>query len=129
MLGDLDQPFRQVEHLTPLHSCRHRRAQGAAAMAASGSRVRHDPVGLGDLAKGFALVPLLPATRTPRRLAKAHRLLSQPIARRRFRTRRTVQTQPPAKFRILSPQRFQLSLKRRNQGHDFRRKNHSATES
>ena len=65
MLDDLEQPLRQIEHLTPLNACRHRRTRGAAAMQASRGRMRHDPVGLGDLAKGFALVPLLPAARAP----------------------------------------------------------------
>ena len=126
MLDDLEQPLRQIEHLTPLNACRHRRTRGAAAMQASRGRMRHDPVGLGDLAKGFALVPLLPAARAARRLAKAHRLLLQAIARRRLRTRPTVQPKPAPKLGILSPQCLQLPLKRRNQSRDLRRKNHPA---
>lgn len=58
VFGDFDERFRQIEHLTPLDPHSHRRALGAAAMATGRSLVRHDPVGLGDLAKGFALVPL-----------------------------------------------------------------------
>ena len=27
MLDDLEQPLRQIEHLTPLNACRHRRTQ------------------------------------------------------------------------------------------------------
>lgn len=98
-------------------------------MPAGRSLVRHDPVGLGDLAKRFALVPLLPPAWPPGRFAKAHGLLPQPVARGGLRTRRTVQTQPAPEFRVLSPQRFQLPLKRRNQGRDLRRRNHSPTES
>ena len=128
MFGDFDERFRQIEHLTPLDPHSHRRALGAAAMATGRSLVRHDPVGLGDLAKGFALVPFLAPARTTRGLAKAHRLLSQPIARRRLRTRRTVHPQPPAKLRILNPQRFHLPLKRCNQSRHFRWKNHPARE-
>jgi hypothetical protein len=129
VFGHLEQPLRQIEHLTPLHPRRHRQAQAAAAMPAGRSLVRHDPVGLGDLAKRFALVPLLPAAWPPGRFAKAHGLLPQPVARGGLRTRRTVQTQPAPEFRVLSPQRFQLPLKRRNQGRDLRRRNHSPTES
>jgi hypothetical protein len=79
--------------------------------------------------EAFRLVPPLPAARASRRFAKARGLLPQPVARRQLRTRRTVQTQPAPEFRILSPQRFQLPLKRRNQDRDLRRQNHPPTES
>ena len=65
MLDDLEQPLRQIEHLTPLNACRHRRTQGATAMPASRGRMRHDPVGLGDLAKGFAVCPFCPPLGRP----------------------------------------------------------------
>jgi hypothetical protein len=90
-------------------------------------RDQHLVLDLAALIRGFR--PCAPSARRPdaptaREGSPAS--FSALIARRRFRTRRTVQTQPPAKLRILSPQRFQLSLKRRNPGHDFRRKNHSS---
>ena len=129
MLGDLDQPFRQVEHLTPLHADRHGRTQVRAAMTAGVGFVRHNPVGLGNLPQGLAFMALLTAARPARPFAKAHRLLSQPVARRGLRTRRAVQAKPAPKLRILSPQRFQLALKRRNQERYFRRKNHLSKES
>jgi hypothetical protein len=72
VFGHVEQPRRQIEHLTPLHPRRHRQAQGAAAVPAARSLVRHDPVGLGDLAKRSALCPLCPPLARPagsRRLA------------------------------------------------------------
>ena len=121
MLGDLDQPLRQIENLTPLEAPRHCPGQERAATAAGRRLMRHDPVGFGCLAKGLALVAFLPAARPTLRLAKAHRFLSQTVTRRRFRTRRTVQPEPASKLRVLSPQRLQLPLKRRDQGRNLRR--------
>ena len=116
MLDDLDQPLRQIEHLTPLEASRHRPAEVRAAIAADRRLMRHDPVGFGSLAQGLALVAFLAPARPARRLAKAQRLLPQTVARWRLRTRRTVQPQPAPKLRVLSPQRLQLPLKRSNQG-------------
>ncbi len=54
MLGDLDQPLRQIENLTPLEAPRHCPGQERAATAAGRRLMRHDPVGFGCLAKGLA---------------------------------------------------------------------------
>jgi hypothetical protein len=104
-------------------------AQRRSAMAAGLILMPDDPVGFGDLAKRFALVALLTATRPARRFTKAHRFLPQPVARRRLRTRRTVQPKPPPKLRVLSPQSFQLALKRGNQSRDLGRQNQAPKES
>ncbi len=46
MLGDLDQPLRQIEDLAPLEASRHRPAEARAAMATGGGLMGHDPVRL-----------------------------------------------------------------------------------
>ena len=129
MLGDLDQPLWQIEHLAPLEASRLAKAEGRAAMTASRRRVRHDPVGFGPLAQRLALVAFLAPARPARRLAKAQRLLPQAIARWRLRTRRTVKAQPAPKLRVLSPQHFQFLLQRRDQRCDLGGQNHPPTES
>ena len=46
MLGDLDQPLRQIEDLAPLGNSRHQGAEARAAMATGGGLMGHDPVRL-----------------------------------------------------------------------------------
>jgi hypothetical protein len=104
MLDDLDQPRRQVEHLTSVRLLRHRPRQAGSAMAARAGFMRHDPVGVGDPPQRIALMAPLPAAGLVGRFAKAHRLLLQPVARGRLRTRRTVLTQPALQLPILRPQ-------------------------
>jgi hypothetical protein len=131
MLGDFDQPLRKIEGLAPLHPDRHRRAQARAAMAAGAGFGLDDPIGLGDLTQGLAFVALLPAARPARPFAKAHwrARLPQTVARRRLRTCRTVQSEPAPEFGVLSPQGFQLPLKRGDQRSNVRRENHPLRES
>ena len=126
MLGDLDQPLRQIEHLTPLKASRLIKAEGRAAMTTSPRLVRHDTVGFGPLAQGLALVAFLSPARPARRLKG---FFPQTIARWRLRTRRTVKSKPAPKLRVLRPQNFQLPLKRRDQSCDLGGQNHPATES
>ena len=92
-------------------------------------------------AQRIALMARLPAARFARTAAKTAgeaRPLSQPVARRRFRTRRTVLIQPPtkrgvlrSKQRVLVAKRANLNAKRRhlaakrlNRQFDFGRENH-----
>jgi hypothetical protein len=72
----------------------------------------NDPVGFGDLAKGFALVPLLPAARLAGPAAKAGqnaRLLPQRVAQGRLGVRRAVQIQPALKLSHRGPETFDLA--------------------
>ena len=52
MLGDLDQPLRQIEHPTPHAARRLATAEGRPAMAAGRGLMGHDPVRLGGLGAG-----------------------------------------------------------------------------
>ena len=114
MLGDLDQLRRQVEHLAPLRLMRHRPRQASPAMAARAGFMGHDPVRLGDPLERIALMTLLSAAGFGGRLAKAHRFLPQPVARRRLRTRRTVKAELALQIRVLRAQGRILSLKLRH---------------
>ena len=111
VLGDFDQLLRQVEHLARLHLPRHRERQAGSAMATGGRFVQHDPVRIGDPLERIALVASLSPARLARGFAQAHRLLPQSVARRRLRTRRTVEAKPALQIGVLRPQGRVLALK------------------
>ncbi len=101
MLGDFDPLRRQVEDLARLRFPRHRKREAGAAMAAGARLVQHDPVRIGDPLERIALVARLPAARLAGRFAQARRLLPQAVARRRLRTRRTVEAKPALQIGVL----------------------------
>ena len=111
MLGDFDQLRRQVEHLARLRVLRHRKRQAGAAMAAGARLVNDDPVRIGDPLERIALVADLSPARLAGRFAQARRLLPQTVARRRLRTRRTVEAKPALQIGVLRPQGGVLALK------------------
>jgi hypothetical protein len=87
VLGDLDQPLGQIEHLPLLHPRLHRSGEGGAAATTGARRMPLDPIGGFDLFERVALVPGLPAAllaRAPPKAAGNARLLLQPVARRRL---------------------------------------------
>ncbi len=102
MLGDFDQPLRKIEGLAPLHPDRHCRAQARAAMAAGAGFVLDDPIGARRSDAGSRLCGPRPAPRPALLFAKAHwrARLPQTVARRRLRTRRTVQSEPAPEFGV-----------------------------
>ena len=148
VLRDLDQPLGKIEHLPRLLARAHRRGERALTMPARPRRMLDDPIGRGGPAQRVALVARLPAARLVRDAAKAagHAgLLSQAVARRRFRTRGTVLIQPTTKLGVLaaklgvlcpkrrflaaklshfSPKRRHLAAKRRDHRLNFGRENH-----
>ncbi len=138
VLGDLDQPLGQIEHLPLLHPHSHRSGQAGAAVTTQVRRMPLDSIGGLDLFERVALVPGLPAARLARASPKAARnarLLLQPVARRRLRT---VQVQSSSKLgrlgaegAVVSPQRLvlapqvgDLALQRFDRLANLGRKNH-----
>jgi hypothetical protein len=122
VLGHLDQPLGQVEHLARLHSRPHRRRQRRPAMPADRRLMPDHPIGRSQPFERVALVAHLAAARLARPAAKAAqnaRLLSQPVARGRLGTRRAVQIQPAPKLRQLRAKTLDLARLRRYQGFDL----------
>ena len=111
VLGDFDQLRRQVEDLARLGFPRHRQRQAGAAMAAGAGLVNDDPVRIGNPLERIALVAGLAPARLAGRFAQARRLLPQAVARRRLRTRRTVEAKPALQIGVLRPQGGVLALK------------------
>ena len=104
MLDDFDQPRRQVEHLTPVCPLRHRPRQAGSAMAARAGFMRHGPIGSATRCSVSPLWPRCPPPDFSEGSREARRLLLQPVARGRLRTRRTVLAQPALQLPILRPQ-------------------------
>ena len=112
MFRDQQRTLGKIEHLAFLDPNRRHRIQRRTAMAARAGLVPNHGVGIGDLTQRAALMALLAPARLARAAAQAARhprLLLQPVARWRFRTLRTVQTQSTTKF-------DNLRLKRQNLG-------------
>jgi hypothetical protein len=115
MLGHLDQPLGQIEHLSPLRAPLHRSRQPRAAMEARLRFTPHDPIRRLDLPERVALVSRLPAACLARAPAKASgnaRLLPQPVARRRLGAVGTVHVQSSPKLGRLRPEHGVLASQR-----------------
>src|SRR5208282_4218132 len=132
MFRDQQRTLGKIEHLAFLDPNRRHRIQRRTAMAARAGLVPNHGVGIGDLTQRAALMALLAPARLARAAAQAARhprLLLQPVARWRFRTRRTVQTQSTTKFDNLRLKRQNLAIQRSDKLLDFRGKDHPTLES
>ena len=109
MLGDLDQFLRQIEDLARLHVPRHRGRQAGAATPAGARLVNDDPVRIGDPLERIALVAGLSPAGLAGRFAQARRLLPQAVARRRLRTRRTVNAKTALQIGVPPPRNAAFS--------------------